>query len=90
MKLLKSIGAAAAGVVFVCSIAGCGDSLSGSSTCAEFMNAPSDQQDQVVNSLATKYHKPDLTSPLGRPAVPYYCASHPQTTLDQFFAAEEG
>jgi hypothetical protein len=79
-----------AGLALACSTmmlaTGCGGGLDGSSTCAEFMNASQGEQDQVINSLAAKYRKPDYTSPLGRPAVPYYCATHPKVTLGQFFA----
>lgn len=71
-------------------LAGCSNGgLTESSTCKDFLNAPSDQQDQVVNSLAGKYQKPDYTSPLGRPEIPYYCASHPDVTLGQFFAGAQ-
>lgn len=70
--------------------AGCGgNDLTGSSTCAEFMKAPQDQQDQVVNTLAAKYRKPDFTTPLGRPDVNYECANRPTMTLDQFFATAD-
>ena len=65
-----------------------GTALSGSSTCADFMNATRDQQDQIINSLAVKYHRPDYTTPLGRPDVPYFCATHAQTTLEQFFSGK--
>lgn len=51
------------------------------------MKATSDQQDQVVDTLATKYGKPDFTTPLGRPDVNYECAQRPSMTLDQFFAS---
>jgi len=65
----------------------CGSGLSGSSTCQDFMNASGNDQTTIIDKLATQYGKADYTSPLGRPEVPYYCASHPHVTLDQFFSA---
>jgi hypothetical protein len=70
---------------FTLTSCGMGD-LSGSSTCTEFMNSSTDQQDQVVNQLAQKYRKPDMATPLGRPDWNYECAQHPDMTLDQFIS----
>lgn len=68
----------------------CGaDHLSGSSTCKDFMNASADEQNRVIDSLAQKYNKPDLTTPLGRPEVPYECSGNPSETLDQLFSREQ-
>jgi hypothetical protein len=68
-------------------ISACGPSeLSASSTCAQFMNASTQDQEAVVNKLAAQYQKPDYATPLGAPEVPYYCASNPNVTLGQFFA----
>jgi hypothetical protein len=54
------------------------------------MNAsPSDQQ-AIVDTLASQYHKPDYTTPLGSPEVPYYCTSNPSVTLTQFFENAQG
>lgn len=68
--------------------AGCGSpELSESSTCQEFLAAdPADQQ-SITQQLAGKFGKPDYATPLGMPAVPYYCARHPDTTLQEFFEA---
>jgi hypothetical protein len=71
--------------VTACKIGG----LSGSSTCQDFMNASSDEQYRITTSLAQKYHKPDLATPLGRPEVPYECANNPKETLDQLFSREQ-
>lgn len=38
-------------------VSGCGNSLSGSSTCQEFLNSSTADQDQIVSSLAAKYRK---------------------------------
>jgi hypothetical protein len=69
-------------------VAGCGDQgLSEASTCKDFLAAdPADQQ-SVTQQLAGKFGKPDYATPLGMPAVPYYCANHPDTTLQEFFEA---
>jgi hypothetical protein len=66
--------------------AGCGEAgLSESSTCKEFLAAaPADQQ-SVTQQLAGKFGKSDYATPLGMPAVPYYCANHPDVTLQEFF-----
>lgn len=87
---LLRLAAVTAVAVPVLLTAGCGNDLTGSSTCADFMNAQPDQQDQVVNTLATKYGKPDFTTPLGRPDVNYECAQRPSMTLDQFFSSAQG
>lgn len=78
--------AAICATVAVMVIAGCGEAgLSESSTCKEFLAAnPSDQQ-SITQQLAGKFGKPDYATPLGMPAVPYYCARSPDTTLQEFF-----
>ena len=63
-----------------------GTSLNANSTCQQFLNASQAEQQQVIQSLATKYDKPDYVTPLGEPEVPYYCAANPSVTLGQFFA----
>lgn len=80
-----AIGAAAA--VVTLAAGGCSSGLSEASTCSEFLAADPTEQHQVVQQLAGKYQKPDYATPLGMPAVPYYCANHPDTTLDEFFSA---
>ena len=74
------------GIACVVSLTSCSKSLSEDSTCSDFLAAPADQQQSITQQLAGKYQKPDYASPLGMPEVPYYCASHPQTTLKQFFS----
>lgn len=71
--------------------AGCGgEGLSQSSTCKDFLAAdPADQQ-SITQQLAGKFNKPNYATPLGLPAVPYYCASHPDTTLQEFFESAGG
>jgi hypothetical protein len=60
--------------------------LSANSTCQDFLNASPEAQQEIVQSLAAQYHKPDYVTPLGEPEVPYYCAANPSVTLGQFFA----
>lgn len=60
--------------------------LSANSTCQDFLNAPQDAQQAIIQSLAAQYHKPDYVTPLGEPEVPYFCAANPSVTLGQFFA----
>lgn len=71
--------------------AGCGEEgLSESSTCKDFLAAdPADQQ-SITQQLAGKFNKPNYATPLGLPAVPFYCASHPDTTLQEFFESAGG
>lgn len=68
-------------------VSSCGTgSLSGASTCRDFLQAsPADQQ-QITTQLAGQYKKPAYATPVGEPEVPYYCAANPNVTLDQFFA----
>lgn len=67
-------------------VAGCGEEeLSESSTCKEFLAADPVDQQSITQQLAGKFGKPDYATPLGMPAVPYYCARHPDTTLQEFF-----
>lgn len=86
----QSLGTCAALALVVAVCAACGSGLSGTSTCQDFMNASAADQQKVVNQLATKYHKPDYTTPLGAPEVPYYCSAHPDVTLDSFFQNSAG
>jgi hypothetical protein len=76
MALLAIVGAI---------IAGCGSSLSESSTCEEFMSASADEQRSITMQLAEQYEKPAFATPLGLPAVPYYCAKHGDETLGHYF-----
>ena len=73
-------------------VTGCGGSLSASSTCKDFAEASGEDQHEVIPSLSSKFDTPDYTTPLGEPEVGYYCASNPETTLEEFFhqAAESG
>jgi hypothetical protein len=67
-----------------------GSSLSASSSCKDFMNASAVEQHEVVDQLASRYQKPDYSTPLGEPEVPYYCTANPSTTLGEFFTKAEG
>jgi hypothetical protein len=62
------------------------EGLNGASTCDEFMHATPQEQQAVTVALAGELSKPAFATPLGIPAVPYYCATHPDVTLDEFFA----
>ena len=78
---------------FAFAVAGCGGGdLSASSTCKDFSEASAEEQHDVISSLSSKFGTPDYTTPLGEPEVGYYCASSPETTLEEFFqqAAESG
>jgi hypothetical protein len=67
-------------------VASCGDAgLSEGSTCKDFLAADVAEQQSITQQLAGKFDKPDYATPLGAPEVPYYCASHPDTTLQEFF-----
>jgi hypothetical protein len=49
------------------------------------MSASPQQQQEVVDQLATQYNKPDYATPLGSPEVPYFCSANPDVTLGHFF-----
>jgi hypothetical protein len=79
--------AAPLGLVAALLASGCGSkTLSESSTCQDFLAADAGQQQSITQQLAGKYDKPDYATPLGMPEVPYYCSSHPDITLRQFFS----
>jgi hypothetical protein len=50
------------------------------------MHSTAQEQMDVTQALAGEYKKPDYATPLGAPAVPYFCAQNPDVTLDEFFA----
>jgi hypothetical protein len=85
-RIKRRLGATGA-VLAAVSLSSCGaGGLSASSTCQDFMNASAQNQQSIIDKLASQYNKPDYTSPLGAPEVPFYCSSHPTVTLGQFFA----
>jgi hypothetical protein len=67
-----------------------GSSLSASSSCSDFMNASAVEQHELIDQLASRYQKPDYSTSLGEPEVPYYCSANPSTTLAEFFTKAEG
>jgi hypothetical protein len=89
MQSVRARALAALAVGLVGAVAGCGSGLSESSSCSDYLGAPGDQQQSVVQQLAGKYRKPDYATPLGMPEVAYYCAGSPNTTLKQFFEAAQ-
>lgn len=94
MKRWSGIAALVIGIALMAiAVAGCGGGgLSASSSCKDFSEASPQEQTEVISSLSSKYNTPDYTSPLGEPEVGYYCASSPDTTLEEFFerASESG
>jgi hypothetical protein len=86
-RIGMALAATLSGVALsACSISG----LSASSTCRDFMNASTSDQQAIVDKLATQYNKPAYTTPLGAPEVPYYCSANPTVTLQWFFQHAEG
>ncbi|MFI4991564.1 MAG: hypothetical protein ACHQHO_11725 [Solirubrobacterales bacterium] len=93
MRSFRRIGGAmaVAGVASALVLSACGGaSLSASSSCHDFMNASATEQHEAVDQLAAQYQKPDFSTPLGEPEVPYYCSANPSTTLGDFFKKAEG
>jgi len=89
IRAIAALAVAVAGSALV--LGACGESsLSASSSCKDFMNASAIEQHEVVDRLASQYQKPDYSTPLGEPEVPYYCSANPSTTLGQFFTTAEG
>lgn len=78
-------GAVIVSLMMVFSVAGCAGELSASSTCQDFAEASPEEQQSAISSLSSEFETPDYTTPLGEPAVGYYCASNPDTTLEEFF-----
>jgi hypothetical protein len=90
LRMVRGIAAVAAVGSFLTLSACGGSSLSASSSCRDFMNASAVEQHEVVDQLAGRYRKPDYSTPLGEPEVPYYCSANPTTTLADFFTKAEG
>jgi len=65
-------------------VTSCGG-LTQSSSYTTFLSSSPQAQMSVIDSLSGKYQTPDFATPLGEPEVAYYCASHPRSTLRQFF-----
>jgi protein-disulfide isomerase len=79
-------------VVFLCcgslALTACGNDgggLSASSSCRDFAEAKPEEQAEAISKLATEFRTPELTTPLGEPAVAYACASEPDATLEAVF-----
>lgn len=76
----------AASALLALALAGCGgSSLSASSSCKDFMSASQSDQQAIIDKLATQYNKPEYSTPLGAPEVPFFCSGNPNVTLGQFF-----
>ena len=74
------------GVTCILIIGGCGGSgLSASSTCQDFMSASPEEQEEAISKLSSEFNTPETATPLGRPNVPYACASEPDLTLEEYF-----
>lgn len=87
----RRITASITAAISALALGACGaGGLSASSTCQDFMNASASDQQQVVDSLAGQYNKPDYSTPLGSPEVPYYCSANPSVTLGEFFQKAQG
>jgi len=86
-RIVATVSAAVIGLT----LAGCGStSLSAASSCQSFMNASPTEQHEVIDQLSSRYGKPDYSTPLGEPEVPYYCSANPSVTLGDFFERAEG
>jgi hypothetical protein len=66
---------------------GCaGSGLTAKSSCADFLGASEQEQNEAVSRLAGQLHAPDADTPLGRPNVNYICASDSRATLGEAVA----
>ena len=77
----------------VITLAGCGGGggrLDARSSCRDFMDASSEDQDRAVSRLAVEFRAPDAVTPLGRPNVDYLCAANPDRTLGDAVRATGG
>ncbi len=87
----RCVAVGAVVVALASALAGCGEaSLGEASTCRDFLAASGEDQRSLTQQLAGKYQKPDYATPLGMPAVPYYCSRHPEVTLKEFFSFAGG
>jgi len=82
----RLVGVMAVAGALVVGLLGCGGSgLSASSTCEDFSKASPEEQAKAISSLSSEFNTPEYATPLGSPEVGYYCASSPETTLEEFF-----
>ena len=75
------------GFLAIAGLAGCGSDLSADTSCQDFLNAPLDEQDQAVSSIAADVGAAEAVTPLGRPNVSYICANNPDETLGEAIEA---
>jgi hypothetical protein len=72
-------------ILGACSLvmAACGGGLTANSTCTDYLNASSQDQNAAVDSIAGQLHASNAVTPLGRPNIDYLCAQEPTATLGQ-------
>ncbi len=68
-------------------VSGCGQEMSASTTCKDFLAAPQGERDEAVIRIATELNAPNSTSPLGRPNIEYTCIQSPRATLGEVIEA---
>lgn len=65
----------------------CGSGLTADSSCKDFLNAPIEDQDEAVSSIAADVGAGNAVTPLGRPNIDYICANNPDETLGEAIEA---
>jgi hypothetical protein len=79
--MLKRISMLPVVVASAIAVAGCGNSISATTSCNDFLHASPQDQDAAVSKVAADQHAPNSVTPLGRPNINYICASAPNMTL---------
>ena len=62
-------------------LGGCGDSVSASTTCSDFLNLDEQTQQTAVETLAARTHGDAFKGPMGIDNVLYDCQESPNKTL---------
>jgi hypothetical protein len=62
-------------------MAACGGGLTANSSCTDYLNASSQDQNDAVESIAGQLHAGNAVTPLGRPNIDYLCTQEPTATL---------
>jgi peptidyl-prolyl cis-trans isomerase B (cyclophilin B) len=62
-------------------LSGCGTTLDASTSCRDFLHAPSQDQDAAVSKVASDLRVGSALTPLGRPNIDYLCANNPEMSL---------
>lgn len=85
-RVMASIACMSFGLV----ITGCGSSLEADSTCSEYLQTSSDEQDAAIARVAEDLDADGVVGPLGSANVDYLCGNDPDMTLGEAVQSTAG